>query len=153
MDHEQFRKWGKEMVDYVADYWQNIRSRRPLPDVKPHFLRTLMPSSAPEYPEKWPKIFEDLETCVMKGTTNWVHPHFFAYYPAHINYAAILGDILSDGINAIGFTWSSCPASTELEMVVLDWIAKILDLPEYFLNSHPGNGMGMIQVYVDKYKL
>ena len=35
MDAAEFRKRGKEMVDYVADYLENIRDRRPLADVQP----------------------------------------------------------------------------------------------------------------------
>ena len=35
MDVSEFRKRGKEMVDFVADYIENIRNRRPLPDVQP----------------------------------------------------------------------------------------------------------------------
>lgn len=40
----------------------------------------------------------------------------------------------------------SSPASTELEAIVTDWLAQMLKLPEYFLNSHSGPGAGMIQV-------
>jgi len=36
------------------------------------------------------------------------------------------------------------PACTELEIVVMDWLAKLLDLPEDFLSS--GRGQGVIQV-------
>lgn len=41
---------------------------------------------------------------------------------------------------------NSSPACTELEMVVMDWLAKAINLPEHFLNSHSGPGAGMIQV-------
>ena len=36
------------------------------------------------------------------------------------------------------------PACTELEMVVMDWLAKLLELPEHFLST--GKGGGVIQV-------
>ena len=39
---------GKEMVDYIADYLENIRDRRVFPDVKPGYLRDLVPDTAPE---------------------------------------------------------------------------------------------------------
>ena len=35
MDADEFRTWGKKMVDYIADYLENIRDRRALADVKP----------------------------------------------------------------------------------------------------------------------
>ena len=36
------------MVDYIADYLENIRDRRVFPDVKPGYLRDLVPDTAPE---------------------------------------------------------------------------------------------------------
>lgn len=38
------------------------------------------------------------------------------------------------------------PACTELEMVVMDWLGKMLGLPEAFLSSGKGPGGGVIQV-------
>jgi hypothetical protein len=39
MDSVKFRKYGKEMVDFIADYWDRLRDDyRPVPDVKPGFI-------------------------------------------------------------------------------------------------------------------
>uniref|UniRef100_A0AC35G1Y6 Uncharacterized protein n=1 Tax=Panagrolaimus sp. PS1159 TaxID=55785 RepID=A0AC35G1Y6_9BILA len=145
MDSEAFRKHGKEMVDLVADYWDSLRDRQPLPDVKPGFIWDLVPNSPPESPEEWSKILADVDPIVLQNNTNWHHPHFFAYFSTACSYPAIMGDILSGGISSIGFTWKSSPSMTELEMVMTDWLAKSIGLPEHFLNSHPGPGAGIIQ--------
>ena len=50
---EEFREFGKAMIDYVADYLENIRDRPVLPSVKPGYLQQLVPTEAPEQPEKW----------------------------------------------------------------------------------------------------
>lgn len=42
MDSEQFRKHGKEMIDFVADYWDHLRDRRPIPDVQPGYIKDLV---------------------------------------------------------------------------------------------------------------
>ena len=42
MDAEAFRKYGKEMVDIVADYWDTMRQRQPLPEVKPGYIWDLV---------------------------------------------------------------------------------------------------------------
>lgn len=76
MDPEEFRKWGKTMVDYVADYWTTIRDRKPLHDVKPGYIWKVLPDHAPEDPEDWPTIFKDLEKVVMDG----VRDEFMCYY-------------------------------------------------------------------------
>ena len=67
MDASEFRRRGKEMVDYVADYLENIRERPPMAQVKPGYLRPLVPDEAPEDPEKWEDIIKDIERVIMPG--------------------------------------------------------------------------------------
>lgn len=43
--------------------------------------------------------------------------------------------MLSAGLNIVGFSWITSPAATELETVVLDWLGKMLKLPEDFLSA------------------
>lgn len=145
MDAEEFRRFGKQMVDYVADYLENIRDRKPFPDVSPGYLKELIPDKAPDEAEQWPDVMKDIERVIMPGVTHWHSPQFHAYFPTANSYPAIVADILSDAIGCIGFSWASSPACTELEMVVLDWLAKMLELPDCFLHSSEGHGGGVIQ--------
>lgn len=95
------------MVDYIADYLENIRDRRVFPDKKPGFLRGEIPDSAPVEGENWPTIFKDVESIIMPGLTHWQSPHQHAYFPALNSFPSLLGEMLSDGINCLGFTWVS----------------------------------------------
>ncbi|XP_033627723.1 aromatic-L-amino-acid decarboxylase-like [Asterias rubens] len=141
-----FREWGKEMVDYIADYMDGVSERPPLSKVKPGYLRSLIPDEAPQYPDKWQDVMQDIERVIMPGVTHWHSPHFHAYFAAGNSYAAILADMLSDAIGCIGFSWISSPACTELETVTLDWLGKMLQLPESFLTCTEGSkGGGVIQ--------
>lgn len=54
--------------------------------------------------------------------------------------------MLSAGIGCIGFSWISSPACTELEVVTMNWLGKLLGLPEEYLNCSEGPGGGVIQV-------
>ena len=141
----EFREFGKAMIDYVADYLENIRERPVLPKVEPGYLKELIPSEAPEQPEEWPAVMADVERVIMPGVTHWHHPNFMAYFPTANSYPAIVADILSDAIACIGFSWISSPACTELEMSMMNWVAKMLDLPEEFLFRPDGKGGGVIQ--------
>lgn len=38
------------------------------------------------------------------------------------------------------------PVYTELEVVVMDWLANLMNLPKEFMNSNSGTGGGVIQV-------
>lgn len=96
---------GKEMVDYIADYLENIRDRRVYPNVKPGYMRSLVPDSAPLEGEEWKDIVKDIERVIMPGMTHWQSPHMHAYFPALVSFPSLLGDMLADAINCIGFTW------------------------------------------------
>ncbi|XP_017794539.1 PREDICTED: histidine decarboxylase [Habropoda laboriosa] len=142
MNLEEYRKHGKEMVDYIADYLANIRSRRVYPAVSPGYLRNVLPSSAPVDGEPWDDIFADIEKCIMPGVTHWQSPHMHAYFPALNSPASLLADMLADAINCLGFTWASSPACTELETIVMNWLGKMIGLPDEFLHRPGGSGGG-----------
>jgi Pyridoxal-dependent decarboxylase conserved domain len=67
MDADEFRKRGKELIDYAADYMENIRDRRPLSNVHPGYLSGLIPSEAPVQPDSWEDVFNDIERVIMPG--------------------------------------------------------------------------------------
>ncbi|XP_056330947.1 aromatic-L-amino-acid decarboxylase [Danio aesculapii] len=145
MDAAEFRRRGREMVDYVADYIENIEKRQVYPDVEPGYLRSLIPEEAPEEPENYEDVVKDIERVIMPGVTHWHSPYFYAYFPTAHSYPAMLADMLCGAIGCIGFSWAASPACTELETVMLDWLGKMLKLPEDFLAGTKGKGGGVIQ--------
>ncbi|CAG5128302.1 unnamed protein product [Candidula unifasciata] len=144
MNADEFRKRGREMVDYIADYMTEIRTRRVTPEVEPGYLRNLLPSSAPKKGEGWEFIMEDVDKAIMPGISHWQHPNFHAYFPAGNSFPSILGDMLSDALGCIGFSWAASPACAELETLVLDWVGEMIGLPKQFLHIN-GEGGGVIQ--------
>ncbi|XP_015901180.3 phenylacetaldehyde synthase isoform X2 [Ziziphus jujuba] len=143
MDAEQLREYGHKMVDFIADYYKSIENFPVLSEVEPGYLHKLLPDSAPSHPESLQHIFDDIQTKILPGVTHWQSPNYFAYYPSNSSIAGFLGEMLSAGLNIVGFSWITSPAATELEIVVLDWLAKILNLPNEFLSA--GQGGGVIQ--------
>ncbi|XP_012432335.4 histidine decarboxylase isoform X1 [Taeniopygia guttata] len=151
MEPEEYRQRGKEMVDYICQYLSNVRERRVTPDVQPGYMRAQLPDSAPMDPDSWDNIFGDIEKIIMPGVVHWQSPHMHAYFPALTSWPSLLGDMLADAINCLGFTWASSPACTELEMNVMDWLAKMLGLPDKFLHHHPDSvGGGVLQSTVSE---
>ncbi|CAM9246795.1 unnamed protein product, partial [Discosporangium mesarthrocarpum] len=144
-DWGPFRVLGKDMVDFIANYYEQIESFPVRAQVQPGYLQTMLPSEVAisEKAEKWNEIMADVEDMVMPGITHWQHPRFFSYYPANSSPPAILGDLLANMFNVIGFSWEASPAATELETLVMDMLAKAMGLPSAFLSS--GKGGGVIQ--------
>ncbi|XP_072387466.1 aromatic-L-amino-acid decarboxylase-like isoform X1 [Diabrotica undecimpunctata] len=142
MDAEEFRVRGKEMVDYICQYMTSMNKYKVTPDIEPGYLKKLLPSEAPQEPENWDSIMKDVENKIMPGVTHWQHPRFHAYFPSGNSYPSILGDMLSDAISCIGFSWASSPACTELETIVLDWFGKAIGLPDDFITSSSKDSKG-----------
>lgn len=143
MDSDQLVSCGAMALQFVAEYWRSLENRPVVANVQPGYLKQLLPAEAPEKPEPFSAIINDLESTIMKGVTHWHSPNFYAYFPTAASYPAICADILSGGIACIGFSWIASPACTELEAIVMDWLAKALRLPDFFLST--GEGGGIIQ--------
>ncbi|XP_055374436.1 aromatic-L-amino-acid decarboxylase [Condylostylus longicornis] len=139
MNTEQFKKYGYDVIEYICDYNENIGDRDVAPTIDPGYLKDLIPSEAPLDGEDFENVLKDFENKIMPGVVHWNHPKFFAYFPAANSYPSILGDMLSSALGSIGFSWASCPAATELETIVLDWYAKALNLPKFFLSNNSIN--------------
>ena len=141
MSPEQFRKYGRAVVDWIADYYEKIESLPVLSQVEPGELRSLLPAQAPKEGEAFEDILNDVTDLILPGVTHWQSPNFFAYFPANASGPAILGDLLSSGLGVQGMLWATSPACTELETHVLDWLVEMLDLPEAFLSNNSGGGV------------
>jgi aromatic-L-amino-acid decarboxylase len=141
MTPEQFREYGHAVVDWVADYWATLGRRPVQPAVEPGTVTAALPPAAPERGEPVPAVLADLDRVVLPATTHWQHPAFFAYFPANTSGPSVLGDLVSAGLGTQGMLWSTGPACTELETVMLDWLAGLLDLPARFRSGGPGGGV------------
>ncbi|RYR57654.1 hypothetical protein Ahy_A05g023356 isoform B [Arachis hypogaea] len=80
---------------------------------------------------------------ILPRITHWQSPNYFAYFPSNSSIVGFLGEMLSAGFNIVGFSWITSPAAIELEIIVLDWLAKALKLPHDFHST--GQGGGVIQ--------
>ena len=141
MTAEQFRQQGKQVVDWIADYYDRIESLPVLSQVRPGAIRDSLPHHPPSQGEAFGLLLNDIDRVILPGVTHWQSPNFFAYFPANASGPAILGDLLSSALGVQGMLWATSPACTELETQVLDWLVTMLGLPEMFRSSNTGGGV------------
>ncbi|OLT25498.1 amino acid decarboxylase [Actinomadura sp. CNU-125] len=141
MTPEEFRRYGRQVVDWIADYQEKIESYPVLSRALPGEVLAGLPEHPPEEGEGFDAVLADMDRVVMPGITHWQHPNFFAYFPANASGPAILGELLAAGLGVQGMLWATSPACTELETRVLDWLAELLDLPARFRSDGPGGGV------------
>ena len=130
MDNEAFRRHGHELVDWLADYLTRIERYPVMSRVQPGEIKSALPSEPPKNGEPMENIMRDFERIIMPGITHWQHPGWFAYFPANNSPASVLGELLTAGLGVQGMVWQTSPAAAELEEVVLEWLRKMLGLPE-----------------------
>ncbi|MGV9214710.1 pyridoxal-dependent decarboxylase [Micromonospora sp. RB23] len=142
MDPDEFRRAGHAVVDWIADYWTTLH-QRPVTSVDPPgtVAEALAGSPPTTGGEPVEAVLADLDTIVLPGLTHWQHPGFFGYFPANTSGPSLLGDLVSSGLGVQGMMWATSPACTELETVMMDWLAELLDLPSRFSSTGPGGGV------------
>ncbi|XP_022125589.2 3,4-dihydroxyphenylacetaldehyde synthase-like [Pieris rapae] len=144
MDSQQFKEFGKAAIEFIAEFNDTVRERDVLPAVEPGYLLSLLPESPPEEGQDWQSVFKDFKDTIIPGLAAWQSPQFHGFYPCGSSYPSIVGSLLTDGLGTICLTWASGPVNTELEIVTLNWLGKMMGLPEEFLNSSSGTGGGVI---------
>ena len=82
---------------------------------------------------------------IVPGMCHWSHPHNIAWFPCIHPRVTILGSMLEYSLNCVGFSWESSPALTEMEQLVLDWLADLFGLPEHFKFYSNASGGGAFQ--------
>jgi aromatic-L-amino-acid decarboxylase len=141
MTGEEFRRYGRAVIDWIADYYERVESFPVLAQVQPGEIRASLPPSPPVQGEAFDEILRDVEALILPGITHWQSPNFFAYFPANTSGPSILGELMSAGLGIQGMLWATSPACTELETHVLDWLVEMLALPAHFKSNTSGGGV------------
>lgn len=132
MPSDEFRKYGYEIVDWIANYFEHIDEFPVLAQVEPNWLKENLPSSAPENGEGFGAILSDVDRLILPAVTHWNHPNFHGLFSTSTSSVGVFGEMLTAAFDMKGMLWRTSPASTELEDVVLDWLRQMMDLPAHF---------------------
>ena len=124
-----FREDGAAALEWAASYLERVGELPVLAQVEPGQIRASLPASPPEHGEPFSNVLRDLEEILLPGVTHWQSPRFFAYFSNSAAEPGILAEFLAATLNSVGFLWRTAPASTELELLTLDWAAQLLGLP------------------------
>ncbi len=132
MPLEEFRRFGYQVVEWIAEYLAGIERHPVLARVRPGEIRRRVPARPPVEGEPFDVILRDFEEILLPGITHWNHPGFMAYFAITGSGPGILGELLAAALNVNAMLWKTSPAATELEQVVLDWLRQMLGLPPEF---------------------
>ena len=128
MPKEDFRRHGHELIDWIADYFENIEQFPVLSQIEPNWLKDNLPTSAPENGEDFADVIKDIDKLILPAVTHWNHPNFHGLFSTSTSSVGIFGELLSAAFDMKAMLWRTSPASTELEEVVLDWLRQMMGL-------------------------
>lgn len=132
MPLKEFRKAGYQVIDWIADYLENLENLPVFPSLIPGDIKKKLPRHAPEKGEPFKDILRDFNKIILPGTTHWNHPKFLAYFNSTASSPGILAEVLSAALNTNAMIWKTGPSSAELEYVAMNWLREMLGLPENF---------------------
>jgi aromatic-L-amino-acid/L-tryptophan decarboxylase len=132
MSADEFRRHGRAVVDWIADYFERVEQLPVLAQVEPGALIAQLPAAPPETGESMEEIIADVDRLVVPALTHWSHPSFFAYFPASASAPGIFAEMLSAAFDVKALLWRAAPAAQELEEVALSWLRQMIGLPETF---------------------
>jgi aromatic-L-amino-acid decarboxylase len=124
-----FREDGAAALEWAASYLERVGELPVLARVRPGEVRRALPPSPPEEGEPFGDVLRDLDEILLPAVTHWQSPRFFGYFAISAAEPAILAELLAATLNQVAFLWRTSPASTELELLTLDWLRQLLGLP------------------------
>jgi len=130
MDIEEFKKYGYEIIDWIADYYSDIEKYPVKSKLEPGEIINKLPNNPPEKQEPIYKIIDDFTNTILPGITHWQHPNWHGYFPANSSYPSVLAEFLTAALGVQGMIWETSPAATELEIQVMDWLKQMTGLPK-----------------------
>ncbi|WND04019.1 pyridoxal-dependent decarboxylase [Temperatibacter marinus] len=130
MKTNNFRKHAHELVDWVADYMENVRDYPVRSQCEPGDIAAQIEDEAPQQAENFETIFEDFKSIIMPGITHWQHPRFFAYFPSNSTPESQLAEMLISAVGVNGMLWETSPAATELEEKMMQWLGQLIAIPK-----------------------
>lgn len=132
MPTDDFRRFGYQVVDQIADYLEQIEKFPVLSQNEPDDLKNALPTSAPDKGEDFDAVLSDVDRLILPAVTHWVHPNFHGLFSTSTSSVGVFGEMFAAAFDMKGMLWRTAPASTELEDVVLDWLRQMMSLPDEY---------------------
>lgn len=130
MTPEEFRTAGYQLIDWIADYRTKAADGPVLAPAGPGETKAAMADEPPAVTVGIEQLLAELDRVVVPGVTQVQHPMHYGWFPSNASLSSVLGDLASSGLGGLGISWESCPALTEVEEVVCDWMRQLTGLSD-----------------------
>lgn len=125
MDSSEFRTWGHQVVDWLAEYLEHIEERRVFPDVEPRRVNELFAEPLPESPSSPQEVVKELEDKLLPYCTHVGHPGYMGLITPSPSPVGVLADFICSALNQNLGAYSIGPSAVAMERRVLRWLTDL----------------------------
>jgi glutamate/tyrosine decarboxylase-like PLP-dependent enzyme len=129
MPAAEMRRLGYKVVDLVIERLLDKGSEPAILTGTPEELLVALGGELPEVPIAPDKSLDLLVQVALAHQHHGDHPRYFARVPGPSSFAAILGEWLGTGFNAIAASWGGGSGPSAIEVIVLDWLRQLMGMP------------------------
>jgi len=141
MNYDEFRTAGHNLVDYVADYLQNVSSKPLFNPVEPALIYDLFDEKIPDDPKSLADIQKLLDKKLMPYCTHVNHPGYMGLITPSPNPAGILSEFFAAALNQNLGAYSIGPSATAMELRVIRWLNDLIGYDEKAGGNLTSGGM------------
>ena len=126
LSREEIERLGRWVTAFVADHLTEMENR-PIADapLPPAELRALFEEPLPSAPQGIEHTLGDFRDKVVAHSVRVGHPRFLAWMRTSPLAGAVFSEALAAALNQSVAVWQGAPAATEVERLVLRWIARL----------------------------
>src|SRR5437868_6985445 len=141
MQYEEFRHAGHYLIDFIADYLQNVKNKPLFPDVQPGYLHDLFDEPMPGEQISLQQLQQVIEEKLIPNCTHVNHPGYMGLITPSPNPAGILADLLASALNQNVGAWSIGRAAVVIERKVIRWLNDLIGYDEHAGGNLTSGGM------------
>ncbi|HEX5832128.1 MAG TPA: aminotransferase class V-fold PLP-dependent enzyme, partial [Gemmatimonadaceae bacterium] len=129
LDHDTMRRLAGQVADMVAEHLATLRAQPVIAALPRRDAEALVAGEPPAHGTGFDKVLDQLRRDVLAWHAREPHPGFMAYVPSCPTLPAVLGDWVATGFNVFAGVWPIASGPNAVELVVLDWFRRWLNLP------------------------
>ncbi|MGM0545563.1 MAG: pyridoxal phosphate-dependent decarboxylase family protein [Bacteroidota bacterium] len=127
---QQFEQWIEQAGHLIKRFYADDLTSPVFKGKGPQEVQKLLEESLPQKPQHMESLLDEVSQKVLSSITNSVGSRYFGYITGGGNQVAVLAEMIKASLNQNNLKWHSSPVSTELERLVMRWVADFIGYPK-----------------------
>jgi aromatic-L-amino-acid/L-tryptophan decarboxylase len=132
VSERELREALHRAADWIATFRAELATLPVAPSSAPGDLLRQLEVELPERGVELSELLDEFERIIPGSLVHWSHPRFLGYFGWTTTGPGIVAEALAAALAVNAMTWRTSPGATELETRVLEWIRRLMGLPESY---------------------